>query len=318
MWATIASFAGPVLGAAMLSGAAEDAAAQQGQSSATAIAEQRRQYDTTRKDLSPYRDIGVGASSRLGTLLGIEQPGSATSTGAVQYSGQNFDSLDSLRQMLVADYVRQGGDPSSQQYQTSLEDVLSRATSLTPSSETQRPEGFGDLTKKFTLADFWDDPVTKASYQMGLDTGTKALSNAASKNGNLNSGAAMKALTRFGVDYTGGQAAGSQARFVGDQNNTYNRLMGVTGVGQNAAGMGATAGANSATNIGNIMTAQGNAAGASSIASGNAYGNALSGIGNNINQQMTLDKIINGRGSSATGSINYNPTGSRYSMGGEP
>jgi len=137
--------------------------------------------------------------------------------------------------------------------------------------------------QKFTLADFWDDPVTKASYQSGLDLGQQGINNMAKARGSVNSGATLKALERFGTDYTGQQAAGSQARFVndennrygrfntdqnnaysrftGDQNTTFNRLSGLAGVGQNAVNSNNTAGSNYAGSVANLNTASGNTIG---------------------------------------------------------
>ncbi len=178
------------------------------------------------------------------------------------------------------------------------------------SGNTTAPN-YGDLTKKFTLADFWDDPVTKASYQAGLDLGTKALQNQAARTGSINSGAQLKALDRFATDYTGGQAAGSQARYVGQQQQQYGNLAGVAGIGQGATNTGATTGANTASTIGGLITGQGNATAASQIAQGNTIGSAISGIGNYYGQQDTLDKILasqratQAKTGGVTGSVTY-------------
>lgn len=208
-------------------------------------------------------------------------------------------------------------------------------------AQAQAPgSDFGSLNapispaKKFTLADFWDDPVTKASYQQGLDQGTKALTNMAGARGSLNSGATLKALERFGIDYTGNQAGESEGRFTRNENNIYgrevarrdtlfNRLSGVAGTGQtaatNTANMGqstantvATMGQNTANTIGGMLTAQGNARGAAAIAGGNAMGGALSNIGNYYRQQQTIDKLIKGR----DGGGYTNPYGSGGYMSG--
>ncbi|MCR4308157.1 MAG: hypothetical protein NUV80_06380, partial [Candidatus Berkelbacteria bacterium] len=63
--------------------------------------------------------------------------------------------------------------------------------------------GSGELNKKFSIADFMEDPVTKLSYQSGLDLGTQAIDRMAGARGSRNSGATLKELTRFGTDYTG-------------------------------------------------------------------------------------------------------------------
>jgi hypothetical protein len=128
----------------------------------------------------------------------------------------------------------------------------------------------GSLTRRFSISDFWNDPVVQASYQTGLDLGTKALKNAAPLTTGLDSGAALKELTKFGTDYTGGMAAGSQARFSADQGNQYNRLLGLIGVGQNAVGQ--RLGVGSAT-VGGLTTSGSNTAGAlAGAGSGTASG----------------------------------------------
>ena len=62
-WAAAAAVVGSVIG----SNSASDAADSQAQSSAAAIAEQRRQYDQTREDYTPYRDAGRTALGQLAT-----------------------------------------------------------------------------------------------------------------------------------------------------------------------------------------------------------------------------------------------------------
>ena len=64
------------IGTSLVSGylgnrAANNAADAQRDAANAAIAEQRRQYDQTRTDLSPWRERGVNASNRLGALMGL-------------------------------------------------------------------------------------------------------------------------------------------------------------------------------------------------------------------------------------------------------
>lgn len=157
---------------------------------------------------------------------------------------------------------------------------------------TSRMGTGGDLTRKFTLEDFWADPVTKASYQSGLDLGTQAINRSAGARGALNSGSQLKALSRFGTDYTGQQAGASQQRFVGDQTNLYNRLAGIAGTGQTAATQTGNAAMATGTNIANMLTAQGNARGAGAIATGNLFGGAAQNIGNWWQQNQMLNRLL--------------------------
>ncbi len=173
------------------------------------------------------------------------------------------------------------------------------------------------LTRKFTVADFYDDPVVKLGMQFGLDEGRKGIDRGAGAAGLRNSGSTLKALTKFGTDYAGGMAegsnsrylgerqnlrdllgykdvmtAGAEDRFTGNQDRTYNQLAGVAGVGQNATGTGAALGTQLSGNISNLISAGGNAKAASGIAGGNAWGNAFSTIGNWWQGQNMLDRMF--------------------------
>lgn len=149
----------------------------------------------------------------------------------------------------------------------------------------------GALNRKFTVQDFLDDPVTKLSFQTGLDRGTQALDRMSGARGSRNSGAQLKALTQFGTDYGGTKAGESYGRFYGDQERTFNRLATVAGVGQTATNTGVNAGSNTAGNVSNILTAQGNARGAAAIAQGNAYSGGINTIGNWYQQQNLLNQL---------------------------
>ena len=149
----------------------------------------------------------------------------------------------------------------------------------------------GDLTRKFTLSDFMSEPVHQASYQSGLERGTQAIDRMGGATGSRNSGAQLKALSRFGTDYTGTKANESYSRFYGDQDRIYNRLAGIAGTGQTATETGVKAGSNTASNISELISAQGNARGAAAIAQGNALSGGISSIGNWYQQQAMLDRM---------------------------
>ncbi len=250
-------------------------------------------------------DLLKGIAPIAGPIVGGLLQGSAAKSAAQTQAGATQQAIGEQQRQF--DTTRADLAP----YRDAGTGAITRLGDLVGTSGNTTAPNYGDLTKKFTLADFWDDPVTKASYQAGLDLGTKALQNQAARSGSINSGAQLKALDRFATDYTGGQASGSQARFVGDQNNLYNRTLGVAQTGLGATSTGVNAGANTASTIGGLITGQGNAAAASQIAQGNTIGSAISGIGNYYGQQDTLDKILaNNRAAQATtggvtGSVRY-------------
>lgn len=65
------SIGGGVLAANSAKGAARDAAAAQSVANDKAIAEQQRQYNTTRSDLMPWQTAGTSALGQQGNLLGL-------------------------------------------------------------------------------------------------------------------------------------------------------------------------------------------------------------------------------------------------------
>jgi hypothetical protein len=129
--------------------------------------------------------------------------------------------------------------------------------------------GYGDFTRKFTMADRDADPVYQSGLQFGLGEGTKAINNRAAAGGSFLSGATLKALTRFGNDYGTTKANDSYNRFTNDQTTQYNRLAGVAGSGQTAA-----------TQVGNNTMGAGNAQAAGIVGGANAINGALGGAYN--------------------------------------
>ena len=118
-------------------------------------------------------------------------------------------------------------------------------------------------------------------YQFRIGEGQKALTNRLGTMGLRNSGAALKAGTRYGQDYA-----------TNAYDTIFNRLSGLAGTGQTATTPGAGLGANYAGNVGNLLTGAANARGAASIGSANAWGNAIGTVGNYYSQQQMLDKIL--------------------------
>ena len=87
--------AGLALGGALISsGAVSDAAQKQADATSQALALQKTMYDTTRGDLAPYAQTGVGALGNLRQLADVTLPATATapsgmaSTGAPNAVGQ--------------------------------------------------------------------------------------------------------------------------------------------------------------------------------------------------------------------------------------
>lgn len=118
-----------------------------------------------------------------------------------------------------------------------------------------------------------DEDITKLpGYQSGLDAGQSAINRAAAARGQFFSGNALKAATKYGIDYNAGKTAERE-----------NQLMRLLGVGQGAtnANAGYTAGL-------------GNAAAASGISKANSSNSGLAGALGTLGSYLT-SKNDNGR-----------------------
>jgi hypothetical protein len=94
---SIAAIAGPligdVIGAGNSSDAISSASEAQQQAAQQMIAEQRRQYDTSRSDFLPFMNFGKTAIGPLGDLLGLNGSGAASSAIAALKNSPLYQSL---------------------------------------------------------------------------------------------------------------------------------------------------------------------------------------------------------------------------------
>jgi hypothetical protein len=116
-------------------------------------------------------------------------------------------------------------------------------------------------------------------YQFRMDQGQKTLDNSAASRGMTLSGAAQKALAKYGQDYASGE-----------YNNVYNRLSSTAGGGQVASNMN-NLGASYGTNVSNNITGAGNANAAGTVGAANAWGNGLQSTVNNYQQNQLMNLL---------------------------
>jgi hypothetical protein len=102
----------------------------------------------------------------------------------------------------------------------------------------------------------------------------------------------------------------------GNFQDYFNRLMGITGVGQNATNTTANLGAGAANNISSLQASAGNALAQSSLAGSNALSNAVQGVASNA-QRYFGGQASPYSGSSGSGNIGnfFNNSGGGYSGG---
>jgi hypothetical protein len=164
-----------------------------------------------------------------------------------------------------------------------------------------REAGYSALNKlaaapDFTGASFATDP----GYQFGLDEGMKGLTNSAAARGNLLSGAALKASTKYAQDYAGTKFNDAFNR---DATNK-NRLASLAGIGKVAT---ANSGANT-MQLGSQLGQASQSMAQNALGVGNARasgylanGNALTGA---VNQGISAWNQSNKGGNGAW--LNYN------------
>jgi len=171
-----------------------------------------------------------------------------------------------------------------------------------------------DYMRDFTAADFQQDP----GYDFRMKEGQKALERSAAARGGLQSGGTLKALSKYGQDYASNEYQNAYTRFNADRDRRFGRLSSLAGFGQNANAQNAATGQNYANNVGENYMNAANAQGAAGMASAQAWGNTLSGIGKMGNDYAAmLSPAISPGGwmSQSTQALNSNISPTSYSDG---
>lgn len=120
---------------------------------------------------------------------------------------------------------------------------------------------------------------TTPGYQFNLNQGMQGVQNSAAARGLGSSGNALAGAAQYATGLADSTYQNQFNNAVTNQTNQYNRLMGLTQLGQNsAAGVGAQ-GVQVAANIGSNIIGAGNAAAAGTIGSANALSNGLTTAG---------------------------------------
>lgn len=226
---------GSLIGAVVQSDASRRAADVQRDAANAANDTQRYMYDQNRKDMTPWRDSGLGALQMLNQGMGIQSGGAQSGT---PYGIGGKHGMDDGRVSTM---------PMGSKY------------------------GGGDLNRSFSMSDFQKDP----GFDFRLSEGNKALERAAAARGINISGRTMKDLSRYGQEFASNEYQRAYDRFNADQSNRFNRLASMAGVGQAATQSMGNAGQNYASNYGNNLMGAANASSAGIMANANAINNAI-------------------------------------------
>lgn len=175
----------------------------------------------------------------------------------------------------------------------------------------------------FSEAEFKADP----GYQFRLDQGNKAIQNLAAATGNLNSGRAMKdaiaynsgqgaqeyqaSYGRYNNDYLTGFNSHMQNYLTGfnshetNKSNIYNKLMGLTGIGQSSASALANVGSNYSGQVSNNLAQGANAQAAGAVGQSNAINQGLGTVTNALGGYFANQSA--NRGSGYSGAFQSTP-----------
>ncbi len=278
---------GSIGGAAISAiGAGKQASAAE-RSSEAAIAEQRRQFDITQKNLQPWLTGGTQAMQTLQFLLGLGVPPDQAVASTSQATGISPQQLSTTLQRLRA--FRDPNIRGNLRFLDGAEDRFDfDPSAFEPSglTSTARPGGpipagrnagdFGSLMRDFSAQDFQTDP----GYDFRLSEGAKALERSAAARGTVLSGGTLKQLARYNQDFASNEFGNAYNRFQSNRATRFNQLASIAGLGQTTATQLGNLGAQNAASVGNLIVGGQTAAAAARASGYNAFGNAIGNAGN--------------------------------------
>lgn len=269
--------AGAIGGGLIAAGGAKSAAKTAAGSAAEANALQRYQYDQTRADQQPWRDVGVQGLNLLGQGFGMSPVGGAA-TGPQPdwnaYLSANPDLMAEAQRYVASGQIKSPEEFAKSHYETFGKTEGRQLPTLAPTGG-QAGSQVPNFLDTFSADDFRADP----GYQFRLTEGMNAVQGSAAAGGSLHSGGALKALTRYAQGTADQTYNDAYNRFNNDRTNIFNRLSGLAGLGQTANQQVGQAGQNYANNAGNNLMAAGAARAGAQASNGAMWGNTVAGIG---------------------------------------
>lgn len=256
--------------ASTVAGAASSRSAARAQTNAAnqASATELQMFEQNRQDQAPWRNAGVSALSQLLSDLGLED-----NTQAAQPTGQQYPG-----------YAGGYFDQDSMQW------VPAQAQQPAATAPARR-EGYGQLLRNFTMADYEQDP----GYQFRLAEGERAINRNALAQGRYRSGGTLRELQRYNSGLASQEYGAAYDRFNNNQTNRFNRLASIAGVGQQATNALNSDRSALSGRLGENALAAGNARAAGAVGTANALNQGVSTGINFWQQQQLLDMIKAGK-----------------------
>jgi hypothetical protein len=269
------------IGSSLLGGKKASGSLQDGANAAGAL--QKQIYKQTRTDNQPYMQAGSAGVKKLSTLLGLSGPDTASlapqlalkyNTGKVNpNAAKTYYYEDPTTGKIVSAPKLAGGQQSLFYTQNDFDLAGLNAELDAARTAAEGEEGYGSLLDPFSIEDYEEDP----GYKFRLQQGNQALDRANAARGNFLSGAAIKGALDFNSGLASQEYGAAFDRDNINKTNIYNRLMGITGVGQQANNTVANAGQNYANQASEYLTQGANAKAAGQANVGSLLGNLLGG-----------------------------------------
>lgn len=288
-----AGVVGGVASSAISSSASKSAASTQADASNYAAQLQQQQYDQTRSDLQPYRDVGTNylqyaqdAIAQLGSREGFN------------YGDFNYTPYQAPAAFTAPTAAEAAATPG---YQFTLDQGL-KAAQNSASARGLGSSGAalkGASTYASGLADStYNDTFNRAlqAYQTNTNTGLNAY------NTNYNS-----ALSAYNANRS--NQASNYAINYGTASDNVNRLLGLVNIGQNSAALTASAGQQAANGIANAVTSGAAAQAAGTVGAANGISSGISTAVNGGTNALLL--------SSLTKTPSYVPTNTASTLYGQ-
>ena len=234
---------------------------------------------------------GAALSAGSGLLSGII--GSGASKSAASQSAAAAQAATNLN---TNEYNQTRGDlqPWMTQGRHAMETLGDKMGALS------NPTDLAPLPQQMTQANLEATP----GYQFNLSQGLKSVQNSAAARGLGSSGAALKGAATYATglaDSTYQNQFNNQLQMFNAgqtaDNNVYNRLIGIAGLGENAAAAAGNNGAQTAGNAGNALIAGGQAQAAGTTGSASALAGGINGVGNSAMNYLMMSKMFGGGGS---------------------
>jgi hypothetical protein len=280
---------GAILGGVLGGFGSSSAAKKQQRAAENATAVQRKAADRAMDMQMPFYEGGKEAQNKLMELMGLD----------VGYDPQVYeDTYRRLRQEASDAHAAQygfgfdnGPGWADVEFAGAEKGLREQAMQMAKQQYQANPRAksgeFGSLLKKFSDEDFQADP----GYQFRMDEGMRGVEGGAAARGGLLSGAALKAIQKYGQNFASNEYGNAYNRFNADQTNKFNRLTGMIQSGQGSAQQIGNAAQNFGQQAGNNLIQGGNAQASGIMGTTNAL---VGGINQGINayQQNQLMNLI--------------------------